>query len=101
MGEQKKMKEKKYKTKEGKDGTEYKLEAGDEFVSKFDSPKTFGNFGKYKIGAKGKKADETIYITLTETQGKKLEKIGQLQGKTIQAYAYDNKYGKQIGVKVK
>lgn len=94
------MKETKFQRADGTEGTSYKLEPGDKVTSRFEQPKKQegGKFENWSLGVtyQGKE----IFLTLTKAQADKLNKIGHLQQKNIEAYEYENQYGKQIGIKV-
>lgn len=106
------MEEKEFKRKDGSEGVEYKLEAGDIVEAMFGSirksderlgvnKKTGKPFKTrdYSLGVKFD--DKDIYVKLTKTQAETLEKEGNLLGKKIEAYEYEHpKWGPQIGVKV-
>ena len=95
------MKETKFNKKDGSEGTSYKFEAGDKVVANFDAPKKLegGKYDNWSIGVKLENGED-IYVQLTGAQATKLTESGDIRGKTITAYEYENKYGKQIGVKV-
>lgn len=99
------MKENKFTRRDGTEGTEYKLEAGDEIVSEYSKVRTTDNetvkYPKHQLGCKWKGAEGKIYVTLTTAQKEKLDKEEDLAGKTIVAYKYENKYGEQVGVAIK
>lgn len=100
------MKEEKFQKKDGSEGVKYTLEAGDKVVSRFDKPRsnTQGNYPNYSLGITHPEKGD-IYVQLTPAQFEKLDKIGNLTGKTIEAYEYENEYSKQkntkyVGVKI-
>lgn len=95
------MKEENFTRKDGSEGVKYKLEAGDKVVSRFDKPRRSKN-GQYENISLGITHPEKgeVYLVLTKAQGDKLEQSGSLQGKEIEAYEYENEFGKQVGVRV-
>lgn len=106
------MKKEDFKKADGTDGTKYRFEKGDKATIVYDkiyvSPerlgvnKTTGQAFKtqdYILGVKTEKEGE-IKVNLSKTQAEKLKNREDLQGKNIEAYEYENKYGKQIGIKV-
>ena len=94
------MKTEEFTRKDGIKGQKYKLEAGDKVVSRFDKPRvnSFGQYENYSLGVTDEKLGE-IYVVLTKGQYSKLKDVPSLEGKTIEAYEYENEYGKQVGVK--
>ena len=93
------MKEVVYEKKDGTEGKKYVFEAGDVVTSKYDSPREtkLGKYMNYSLGVE----EEQEYIQLTAGQYNKLQKVGELTGKKIEAYEYENDFGKQVGVRVK
>jgi len=91
-------------SKAGELRREYKAEAGDIVVAKYDKARHFEPMGnmryhKYIIGVEHEGEAKTI--KLTATQFKNLEEAGSLEGKTIKFTAYTSKGGMScVGVKV-
>lgn len=86
--------------KDNSKGVNYKLEAGDVLTVRFSSPKvlTAGQFPAYSIGVTTPDGED-VYVRLTKAQHDALLKLGDLTGKKIEAYEYENKYSKQKGTK--
>jgi len=106
------------KTKEGKDLVDYRLESGDEFIPQInkvleytrevDVKGKLQQITNYKLNAivKGFEEETPIFLTLTPTQAKTLQKKqdeGVILVKNVfTAYTYTSeKYGEQIGVGLK
>lgn len=102
------MKERIYKTKDGKDGKSYTLEDGDVVVPLFTQAKPFGSFGKFsllvsknlKVPLNQVKDEDKVYVNLTKTQGQQFNKLNIELGQKIQAYKYTNKFGEFVSIKV-
>lgn len=120
------MKKVEYETKEGNAGHKFVLEPEDKVVCKYDTPREskLGKYKNYSLGVepvtckvniyfqdrgedgkttmtpKGEGEDTVEFVQLTKAQYEKLEKIGALTGKTVEAYHYSNDFGDQVGVRV-
>lgn len=94
------MEQKEYTTADGKKGTEYKPQVGDVVVSRFPQPykNTKGKFDNYSLGVVWN--EKEIQVKLTKGQALSLERLGDINQKELIFYGYENKYGKQVGVKV-
>lgn len=92
------MKKVEFDKKDGTKGTKYIAEPGDKVTSRFESPRatTLGKYENYSMGIEG----DIPYLQLTKGQHEKLMQSGNIQGKTIEFYEYENDFGKQTGVKV-
>lgn len=95
------MKEEKFTRKDGSKGTTYRLEAGDKVTSRYDEVREniSGEFTNYSLGVETLDKKE-VHVRLTQSQTRTLKKSDKLKGKLIEAYEYENEYGKQVGVKV-
>lgn len=96
------MQERKYERKDGTEGSEYTLEAGDVIEPEYDQVFKVENVKYPKNLLKSKWNDKEVMIRITEGQRKQLEKIGKLHGKKLEAYTYDNEKRKgNIGLREK
>ncbi len=90
-----KMKEEKYTDKEGNEKVVYKLELGDVFkVDDFNIRE--GNYGLYGYIYTG---DKTIKLTSGQCAFFNRQKVRK--GDWIEAYEYENKHGKFVGIRLK
>lgn len=89
---------KKDKTK----GEKYHLEAGDKFVSRFETPRMnkLGKYENWSLGVTMLPAKKDIFVQLTKGQAKKITELGNVQGKTLECYTYKNTYGDQVGIRL-
>ena len=107
------MKTRNITTKSGKEIVENKFEAGDEGVIQyeqvFEGEERLGvnketnqpfKVKDHLIGILEKGKTENTIVKLTKTQAEYLKKQGSLQGKTIKAVSYTNKFGGQVAVRV-
>lgn len=87
---------------EDKEYVDWKFEPGDKVVARYEKPiERKGMYVNYTLGVTHEEHGD-IFVKLTGAQFKAVtkEEIGDLTGKTIEAYEYTNDYGKQVGVKV-
>lgn len=87
-----------FKTKDGKKGQKFVLEPKDKVTAKYNTPKAtkLGKYMNYSLGIEGKNP----YVQLTKAQYEKIVAAGDVAGKIIEAYEYENDFGKQVGVKI-
>lgn len=102
------MKEVNFEYSDGKQGSRFELEDGDEVISRFEK---VGSDSNPRI-VKGKAViiencylgvlynGQEITVKITGGQKKVLDKAGDLTGKTIKAHKYSNEYGEFVGVRV-
>lgn len=95
------MKQEEFQRKDGTKGTKNIIEPGDKFKSRFDSPRknNAGKYENYSLGITTMEGEDT-FVQLTKGQAKRLQGLGNVQGKTIEAYEYENEYGKNVGLRL-
>lgn len=90
-----------FERKDGSEGYKFKLESGDmlKITSKEVRETLAFKFPKYNVNVITRD-NEVVSVDLTATQAKVLKDVGSIEGKFIQAYEYENQFGKQVGIKV-
>lgn len=96
------MKKETFKRKDGSEGHKHTLQPGDEFTPRFNTPRETkaGKYTNYSLGIKDKQGND-MFINITEGQAKQLKILGDIEGKELKAYEYENQYGKQVGITLK
>lgn len=96
------MKKTEFEKKDGTKGHKYTLEEGDMFISRFESPRKtqMGKYDNYSLGITTVPEGDDIFVQLTQGQAKKLESLGNIQGKKLQCYKYESHDKECVGVKL-